>query len=163
MRCDLDFLTLLQVWQLEHDGSDFKVLFRGSLTNHSKAVNCVRFRGQRSAINAKAFDDAVCAQPDRRALPFCFGPFACTPGSRQCRNEAAHTGDSLVSAGDGGEMMIWMPALEGDKEISSWKVSQLLRCAPNRAPLQHYFSCVALFLHQKLSCKNTTRAHIFLV
>ena len=37
--------TLVQAWNIEKKDSDINVTFQGSLTNHSKAVNCVRFRG----------------------------------------------------------------------------------------------------------------------
>lgn len=42
----------MQVWSIQRNGGDVKVTFQGSLTNHSRAVNCVRFRGASSLPTA---------------------------------------------------------------------------------------------------------------
>eukprot|EP00892_Ulva_mutabilis_P006835 jgi/Ulvmu1/4523/UM002_0249.1 len=72
----------IKVWQVLHNGDkNLNVAFQGSLSNHLKAVNCVRFHGER-----------------------------------------------LVSAGDGGEVMLWAPSQEhAASQVHTWKVYQLLR------------------------------------
>ena len=37
---------MMQVWQIMHKGDkNLNVAFQGSVSNHSRAVNCVRFHG----------------------------------------------------------------------------------------------------------------------
>jgi hypothetical protein len=43
--------------------------------------------------------------------------------------------------------MIWMPPLDGDEGISSWKVCQLLRCAPVHH-LQHVSCAIENFAQE---------------
>ena len=113
--------------------NDLQVEFKGVLKNHSKAVNCIRFRGAQG-LHAQAQTPMACTHRrlvHRRAGPCCERVSTSLSVPQLCARKhlcIRCAGNTMLTAGDGGEMMIWAPPNEG-QAIESWKVSQLLRCA----------------------------------
>ena len=106
------------------------VTFKGSLKNHTKGVNCVRCKGAHLSAHccmSATHQVHCCTSLHQLSLQLTHIAHMCTRGALTKSLSLAHAGQAVVTAGDGGEMMVWGPAEPG-AAVEAWKVTQLLRC-----------------------------------
>lgn len=106
-------MSMLQLWKVETDGESKKVEYLSTLVKHTQAVNVVRWSPR----------GTLCFQP-------IFSIFAFSPA-----HPANNIGELLASAGDDGNVILWVPSEthhptfgnDGVEDKESWRTKHMCR------------------------------------